>query len=344
MKKWNINYVFRRIADLFHLSGKMKEQTSLDLYIHAYIRDAATMQRTTIHGKYYAASTIKTLRSFQRLWDDFQKERTSRADFKDIDMSFYHGFISFFQSKGHSVNTVGKTVKILKSILSAAESDGANRYTIWKDRRFTPPYVESDSIFLTKEEVRRLSEIDLSNLGKEYEKARDIFLVGIWTAQRVSDYSRISKESIRIIPRDGKENITYIDICQKKTGKAISVPCSSELKKLLDKYGFELPHINENTLNHHIKIICRIAGITQTESIRLSRNGHSRIEFHEKWELVHSHTARRTGATLMYLSGMDIYDIMKITGHSSPSTLKRYIKADKVAFIEKVMDKYSYFK
>lgn len=46
----------------------------------------------------------------------------------------------------------------------------------------------------------------------------------------------------------------------------------------------------------------------------------------------------------MYLSGMDIYDIMKITGHSSPSTLKRYIKADKVVFIEKVMDKYSYFK
>ena len=124
MKKWNINYVFRRIADLFHLSGKMKEQTSLDLYIHAYIRDAATMQRTTIHGKYYAASTIKKLRSFQRLWDDFQKERTSRADFKDIDMSFYHGFISFFQSKGHSVNTVGKT----SPILTSARKRQAKRY------------------------------------------------------------------------------------------------------------------------------------------------------------------------------------------------------------------------
>ena len=30
----------------------------------------------------------------------------------------------------------------------------------------------------------------------------------------------------------------------------------------------------------------------------------------------------------MYLAGIDIYDIMKVTGHSSPKMLKKYIKAD----------------
>jgi integrase len=62
-----------------------------------------------------------------------------------------------------------------------------------------------------------------------------------------------------------------------------------------------------------------------------------------KCDLVHTHTARRTGATLMYLSGMDIYDIMKITGHSTPQTLKKYIKADKLEVMEKIVDKYDYF-
>ena len=63
-----------------------------------------------------------------------------------------------------------------------------------------------------------------------------------------------------------------------------------------------------------------------------------------KYRLVHSHTARRTGATLMYLSGMDIYDIMKITGHSTPAMLKKYIKADELEVVDKIMTRYDYFK
>ena len=62
-----------------------------------------------------------------------------------------------------------------------------------------------------------------------------------------------------------------------------------------------------------------------------------------KYKLTHSHTARRTGATLMYLSGMEIYDIMKVTGHSTPIMLKKYIKADQLEVVEKITDKYDYF-
>lgn len=56
-----------------------------------------------------------------------------------------------------------------------------------------------------------------------------------------------------------------------------------------------------------------------------------------------SHTARRTGATLMYLAGMDIFDIMKVTGHTTPEMLKRYIKADQLDVVQKHTDKYDYF-
>ena len=60
--------------------------------------------------------------------------------------------------------------------------------------------------------------------------------------------------------------------------------------------------------------------------------------------MVHSHTARRTGATLMYLEGIDLYDIMKVTGHSSPTMLKKYIKAENLKVVEKLYDKYEFFK
>ena len=46
----------------------------------------------------------------------------------------------------------------------------------------------------------------------------------------------------------------------------------------------------------------------------------------------------------MYLAGIDIYDIMKVTGHSSPKMLKKYIKADRLEVVRKLTDKYDYFR
>ncbi len=78
--------------------------------------------------------------------------------------------------------------------------------------------------------------------------------------------------------------------------------------------------------------------------IETTKGGVAKKEKIEKWKLVHSHTARRTGATLMYLAGIDIYDIMKVTGHSSPKMLKKYIKADSLEVVRKLTDKYDYFR
>ena len=39
----------------------------------------------------------------------------------------------------------------------------------------------------------------------------------------------------------------------------------------------------------------------------------------------------------------DIYDIMKITGHTSPAMLRKYIKAENLTVVEKITDKYNYF-
>lgn len=66
----------------------------------------------------------------------------------------------------------------------------------------------------------------------------------------------------------------------------------------------------------------------QMEQITSTKGGVRKTENIERYKLIHSHTARRTGVTLMYLSGMDIYDICKITGHASVKNLRKYIKAD----------------
>ena len=104
-----------------------------------------------------------------------------------------------------------------------------------------------------------------------------------------------------------------------------------------------MPHLPDQDINRYIKEIGRLAGITQEVEIETTKGGKPKLERIEKCELIHSHTARRTGATLMYLAGIDIYDIMKVTGHASPEILKKYIKADSLDVAEKLSDKYDYF-
>lgn len=49
-----------------------------------------------------------------------------------------------------------------------------------------------------------------------------------------------------------------------------------------------------------------------------------------KYELIKTHTARRTGCTNMYLAGIPVIDIMKISGHKTEKEFMKYIKVSKL--------------
>ena len=123
----------------------------------------------------------------------------------------------------------------------------------------------------------------------------------------------------------------------------MAIPCSTQLLEILKKYDFQMPHLEDQVINRYLKDLCKAAGIDDMVEIEETKGGTPKKVWKPKYDLVHTHTARRTGATLMYLSGMDVYDIMKITGHSSPVMLKKYIKADQLTVVEKITDKYDYF-
>ena len=93
-----------------------------------------------------------------------------------------------------------------------------------------------------------------------------------------------------------------------------------------------------------MKDIGRRACLTELIEVTSTKGGNIVKTMIEKCELIHTHTARRTGATLMYLSGMNVYDICKITGHSSITMLEKYIKADGLETVKKMAENYDYFK
>lgn len=316
-----------------------KGRSTLNEFISLYLDQIANGVRQTDRGRNYAPSTVKTVRYSLRQFARFQEVTGRQYDFPDMDMAFYYGYTSFLKKKGFSINSVGKCIRDLKAVLHAAEIDGVNKSLAWKEKRFKGIRVEVDSIYLTPDDLRKMMSVNFAALSPEHEQARDIFMVGVWTAQRISDYNHIKREDF-----DTLGEITYLNIRQQKTGAKVSIPCNSALKAILKQYDFNLPHLPDRVINRDIKEVARAAGLTGTVEIETTKGGVPRKERIPKWKLVHSHTARRTGATLMYLAGVDLYDIMKITGHTTPAMLKKYIKADTLEVVEKLAGKYDYFR
>lgn len=337
------------------------KRMTLAKYIDQFIKSIQNGTRLTEKGTVFTDGSVRTIKTSNKQFKKFQESKKRTYDFDDIDLQFYYDFSAYLKKRNYSLNTSGKIINQLKWIMACAQAEGYHNNNAYKNPKFKGNRVQVDSIYLTQEELDKMNAADLSELEDGAVISRDIFMVGVYTAQRISDYNNIKKEDIRTtkkrwiedIPDPDKpgatkavireKEITYIDIHQKKTGAKVSIPCKKELIAILEKYNYNLPHFEDQTINRHIKDIARVAGLTDLVTIETSKGGVRKKETVEKYKLVMSHTARRTGATLMYLAGIELFDIMKVTGHTTPDMLKRYIKADQLDVVQKLTDKYDYF-
>ena len=249
----------------------------------------------------------------------------------------------------YSDGTIGRFIKQLKAVLRAAETRGYPVNPAYRSTEFKAQTLDIDAIYLAMKEIEAIEGLDLSQYHPEsghdnqIELARDIFMIGVWTAQRVSDYNNIGRQNIKTFDNNGTEQL-MVSIHQQKTGRFVEIPCNAKLRAILEKYPDGIPHISEQWLNKYVKILGKLAGIDEMIEIKESRGGEIVTQYYPKYKLICTHTARRTGATLMYLSGIPIYDIMKVTGHRSVATLEKYIRADKLEVAQSLAARYDYFK
>ncbi|MFI3293659.1 MAG: tyrosine-type recombinase/integrase [Rikenellaceae bacterium] len=331
-----------------------KKKETLSRYITRYVSEISCGKRINPDtGLMYSKNTIKSVKNSMTYFEKFQDLELlgHRYNFEDIDLNVYNKYVSWLTSSCQlNTNTVGKTIKDLKSIMNKSLDEGLHDNIKHKAKAFKVSKIEVDNIYLTQDELNTIYSLDLSDKAKGYELARDVFLLGCCIAQRVSDYTRIkesdiSTDIVEVTRPDGsilQRETTRIRITQEKGSKRVIVPLNEMARQILAKYNNDIPYIWQQNLNENIKVVCRWAGITEPTSIEYNKGGRKITETSDKCDLVSSHTARRTGATLMYLSGMDAYDICKITGHTSIKMLRKYIKADELDVAVKMV-KYNYF-
>jgi integrase len=238
-------------------------------------------------------------------------------DFKDIDLKFYEGFTEFLQEKKLAVNTIGKKIQTLKIFLNAAKDEGINKYDAYKSSKFKTLTEEAETIALNEEELTKIYEKDLSDQSA-LDRVRDLFLIGCWTGCRFSDISQITTENIS----EG-----FIHIRQKKTGTKVVIPLHPVVTAILNKHEGKLPEVISNQkFNLALKSIAKLAGINEPTHKAITKGGVKISTKYKKWELVTSHSARRSFATNLYKSDFPSLSIMAITGHKTEEAFLKYIK------------------
>lgn len=96
--------------------------------------------------------------------------------------------------------------------------------------------------------------------------------------------------------------------------------------------------MSEQKLNKHIKELCRMAGIRQKVEVSITRGTGVERTIKEKWEMVSTHTARRSFATNAYKAGVPSLAIMQVTGHTTEKSFLKYIKISREENAELLRD------
>lgn len=248
-------------------------------------------------------------RQCYRVFEEFLKKKD--VPFAKVNYAFYTDFVTYLRNiKKYKENTVGTHVKNLKAVMNEGLKRKMHKNEDFKD--FKKPSEPVVNINLTEGEIELIRMLHLEGLQ---EQVRDIFIVGCYVAQRHSDYSTISKRDIK----DGK-----ITIVQEKTNHRIIIPIHPIVREILDKYNGELPQINQTLFNEEIKKIAYKAGIRDSIFVRYTKAGERIEKYEEKWKLISSHTARKSGVTNALRAGVPIEDCMYLAGIYDIRTFKIY--------------------
>ena len=316
------------LAELYGQSTESIEQGGKGFF--DYFIEFVEAKRSKV-GKH----TLNDYHALKKHLKGFQQETRTKIKFESINYSFYQKFVKYLTydtvkpdgEKGLAINTVGKQLKNLKIFLRDCPRKNITEPIDTSD--FKVYQEEVENIYLTEEEIDAIYKLNFSD-REDFERVRDLFVLGCYTGLRYSDLTNIKPANIK-----GE----FIHIRQGKTMNNVIIPLNKKAKQIVIKYNGDIPEgIHMNLFNKLIKVIAKKAGISD-EIIVTQKKGGERIDKTlKKHDLIASHTCRRSFCTNEYLKGTPTIFIMKISGHKTERNFLKYIKVDEQIAAEKMLE------
>lgn len=313
--KWLNEEITKIIYPGNNLPLQEEKPESLLKWVNMFVEQAPN-RKDKVTGRLLVNNNVQQYKATQKHLNDFAKHKRKKDFlFKDLDQNFYDAFVEYLQGLGFTANSVGKHIRILKLMLNEATKLGFNTST-----DYTAFYVfneEVDTIYITEEELSILKETDLTS-SPYLDRVRDWFLLLAWTGCRFSDLEKIGKTDIK----DG-----FITFRQQKTNTKVTIPLHPVVSEILQKYEYQLPApISNQRFNEYIKEVAKRAKIDNKEAVTRTIGGKLQTITQPKYELISSHTGRRSFCTNMYKRGLPTLMIMSISGHKTEKSFLKYIK------------------
>jgi len=260
---------------------------------------------------------IKSHKSTRNKLMEFSKGK--EIPFAAIDMKWYNKFRAFLIRKNLSKNYIGKLINNVIVVMNDATENEVNTNLKFHSKKFKRESEPIYNIYNTVDELIQLYKFDFSK-HERLEKVVDRYLLGCFTGMRYSDYKRIGAGNI--------EGNDYVLQDQQKVDGRVKIPLHWIVKRILAKYDGELPKpISEQKFRDYLKEAAKMAGIDSLVIKTITKGNEKITTTYKKYELMTTHTARRSLATNLYLAHVPLRIIQILLGHKTTTQTLRYIKA-----------------
>ena len=291
--------------------GIAKTEKTVDECLLEFVSEQSSINSWS-DGTIYKFNTLKKhLKEF--------KPDVKMSDFKS---SFYIHYIEYLLDVVKVRNTSAiKSWKIFQWFLRWADKKGYienKEYIDFEPRLKTVK--DKEVVYLTWEELMRVYNLSFPGNKKYLERVRDVFCFQCFTSLRYSDVAKLKREDI-------VDDV--MKVVTEKTGDTIRIELNKYSRAILEKYTDDekpLPVPSNQKMNEWVKEVCFLAGI-DTPITSVYYKGADRIEeVHPKYELIGTHTGRRTFICNALTMGIPASTVMEWTGHSDYKAMKPYIK------------------
>lgn len=254
--------------------------------------------------------------------------------FSDIDAVWLRRYENWLRTRGCGDTTISQLFRTLRSVFNkAVELQLVKRdyypFDTYKISKFD---TRTKKRAITKEDVRKVIALDLSQGYPSERLARDIFVFSYFGAGiNFADIALLKYGNIR----DGR--VQYV---RKKTGKPINFLLTEEMRNIIVKYQRQ----GQTDEDYIFPILDR--RVHRTEQQRYDRT-HKVLTNTNRWlrkigqrvgiEHLTTYVARHTYATVLKRSGVSVALISESLGHSDLSTTQIYLDSFETSQIDAAM-------
>jgi len=316
----NKDWLYEKIKEFLNPNLYVKNDFFIDL-----VKDYQNAMKVKINPKTNRLTAPTTIRNFNttimRL-GKFETHTNKKLRIGDINLKFHSEFIEYERNVLElSQNSISKDIKQIKTICIDAKDRGYKINEQVLTKKFNAPIEPTLFVTITEEEIKRIKLFK----GSDYlENARDWLIIGCWTGCRVNDLMKLTNSNI-LKTTNGREFIRYV---QSKTNKQVDIPIHQDIKDILNRLGNFPRPISDQRFNEWIKLVCKHETVKINDLVHGTRQNPEthlkEVGMFEKWQLIRSHTCRRSFATNHYHK-LPNKVIMAVTGHATEKMLLNYI-------------------